>query len=250
MFFSYINNVSRFFQYDYVYIDAFFLLIWLVILFWQKKYKALLFGLVIVPIIYIIDAFVWWNSFSGGHYIREYWINGMALPHPLGQNFWLKFKLDFMMTISYALFTFPWLWLTFEALRNGKVRQIFKFSAIWLGFWLAVPLLSFYLNIDNRAVESVRHMASQNYIWLINFIVGFGFLAILYRKELLLVGKIFVIGVVGGLIMELPLFIFNIRPTQPGVLIFDAIFMLNQGVPYLFILFDKVFFRQRKQVLW
>ncbi len=240
-----IYTVQRIFQYDYIYIDAVLLLVWLFILISQKKYKALLFGAIIAPIIYFIDAYIWWNTQAGPDFpvttfIREYTIGGIAMPHPLGGYFWLKFGADFMMTISYALFAFPWIWIVFENIKNNKLKSTVNYTLLWLGMWLLVPLLSILLNIDSKIVETVRHMNSQYIVWIINFIIAFALLSIIYRKNLKLVFNIFLIGVVGSLVMELPLYIFGIRPMTAGVLVFDAIFMLNQGVPYLFLVFDKL----------
>jgi hypothetical protein len=240
-----VYTVQRFFHYDYIYIDVIFLIIWLIILIKNKKNKALFFGIIIAPIIYLIDAYIWWNtqagvSFSVNTYIREYWIDGIQMPHPLGEYFWLKFGADFMMTISYALFAFPWLWIVFENLKTRNFKNTIKYTSIWFCFWLLVPLLSIILNIDNSLVHAVRHMNSQYLGWIINFIIGFGILIFIYRKNIHLVGKLFLVGVIGSLIMEAPLYLFGIRPMTFSVLIFDAIFMLNQGVPYLFLVFDKV----------
>ena len=45
------TDVRRIFQYDYIYIDAVFLLVWIVFLIRNKKYSALIFGAIIAPII-------------------------------------------------------------------------------------------------------------------------------------------------------------------------------------------------------
>ncbi len=233
------NNPSRIFQYDYIYIDAIFLAIWIFILLKNKKYSALIFGAVISPIIYYIDAHIWWNGFSAtGTFMREYWIGGMAVPHPLGTYFWQKFGADFMMTISYALFTFPWLWIMFEGLRSKAWKQMAKYTLIFFGFWILIPLLSILLPTNNVMVETVRHTSSN--IWLINLLIGYGLLFLVYRRELATVGKVSLIGMLGALIMEVPLFVFSIRPTGIGFILLEAVFLLNQGVPYLFLVWDKV----------
>lgn len=233
------NNPSRIFQYDYIYIDAIFLVIWIFILLKDKKYSALVFGAVIAPIIYYIDAHIWWNGLTGvGTFIREYWIGGVSIPHPLGGYLWQKFGADFMMTISYGLFTFPWLWIMFESLRSRAWKQMAKYTLLFFGFLMLTPLLSTLLPINDMAVEAVRHTGSN--IWLINLLIGYGLLLVVYRRELAVVGKVFLIGMLGVLIMEIPLFVFGIRPTGIGFILLEAVFLLNQGVPYLFLAWDKV----------
>lgn len=240
-------QARRVFQYDYIYFDAFFLLIWLAVLMRDKQYRALIFGLIIAPIIYFIDAYIWWNSSAGpnyppGTYIREYWIGGNQVPRPQGQYMWPKFGADFMMTISYALFTFPWLFIVFRNLRQGKLfsKEVVKYTLIWVSMWFLTPLLSALLSINDTPVEAVRYMNSQFPVWIINLFIGYGLLLVVYRNNLALVGRILGIGVLGALIMELPLYLFRIRPTGILFVIFEGFFLLNQGVPYLFLTFDKI----------
>ncbi len=240
-------QAHRTFQYDYIYIDAIFLALWLFWLIRNKEYKALVFGLVIAPIIYLIDAYIWWNASAGpnfppGTFIREYWIGGVQVQHPQGALRWWKFGADFMMTISYALYAFPWLYITFRHLREGTLfsKKVIQYTAVWLSFWMLVPLLSFLLPIHDTSVQAVRHMHSQFTGWIVNLIIGYGLLCIVYRKNLGLVLRLLCIGIVGALIMEIPLYVFRIRPTGLLFIIFEGFFLLNQGVPWLFLTVDKV----------
>jgi len=239
-------DAKRIFQYDYIYIDAVFLIIWLIFLLKNKKHSAILFGAIIAPIIYSIDAIFWWNKQAGANFppttsIREYIIGGIQMPHPLGEFWWLKFGADFMMTISYSLFAFPWIFIMFESISKKKIhwKQIIKFSAVYFLFWILIPLLSGLLNIDNKLVEAVRHMDTQFITIIASVIIGYLLLLVVYRKEPIKVLKVFAVGVAGSLIMELPLFIFKIRPTNIEFIAFEALFLLNQGVPYLFLVWDK-----------
>lgn len=240
-------QARRVFQYDYIYVDAFFLLIWLALLIRNKEYKALIFGAIISPIIYLIDAYIWWNSSAGpahppGTHIREYWIGGVQVPRPQGAYLWPKFGADFMMTISYALYAFPWLYIVFRNLRKGTLfsKEVLKYTVVWVAAWFLVPLLSILLGIDDTPVQAVRYMNSQFSGWIINLLIGYGLLAIVYRKNLTRVAYLLGIGALGAFIMEVPLYLFGIRPTGILFIIFEGLFLLNQGVPYLFLTVDKV----------
>lgn len=240
-------QARRVFQYDYIYVDAFFLLIWLALLIWNKEFKALIFGAVISPIIYLIDAYIWWNSAAGpahppGTHIREYWIGGVQVPRPQGAYLWPKFGADFMMTISYALYAFPWLYIVFRNLRQGTLfsKEVLKYTAVWVVAWFLVPLLSFLLSIDDTPVQAVRYMNSQFTGWIVNLFIGYGLLAIVYRKNLARVAYLLGIGALGAFVMEVPLYVFGIRPTGILFIIFEGFFLLNQGVPYLFLTVDKI----------
>jgi hypothetical protein len=251
-------EARRVFQYDYIYVDAFLLCVWLFVLMWNREYRPLLFGLAIAPMIYFIDAVIWWNSSAGdsyiaGTFIREYWIGGVQVPHPLGAYRWLKFGADFMMTISYALYAFPWLAIVLGELRRQQwlSKRVIGYTALWFGSWMTVPLLSAVLPIDDTRVEAVRHMNTQLPFWIINLIVGYGLLLLIYRREFQKVLRIFCVGVVCALIMEIPLYVFRIRPTGIVFLLFEGLILLNQGVPYVFLFLDKVMpdLRRRKLVL-
>lgn len=147
-----------------------------------------------------------------------------------------------MMTISYSIFAFAWIWIIFECIRKSPVdkKQIVKYTAVYFLFWLLIPLFSIILPINDTIVQAVRHMDTQIVFMVANVVVGYLILLVVYRKELKKVGQVFLIGVAASLIMEVPLTIFHIRPAGLQFLLFEALFLLNQGVPYLFLVWDKL----------
>lgn len=240
-------QAHRVFQYDYIFIDAFFLILWILILIKNKQYTALLVGAAIAPIIYLIDAQIWWNASAGpnypaGTFIREYWIGEVHVSRPLGEYFWQKFGADFMMTVSYALYTFPWLVIVFRNLREGRLisRATLGYTGVWLTFWMLVPLFSITLPIDDTPVRAVRYMNTQFPYWIANLAVGYSLLLIVYKKELWKAWSVIGVGFIGAVIMELPLYLYGIRPTGILFILFEGIFLLNQGVPYVFMTIDKL----------
>ena len=111
---------------------------------------------------------------------------------------------------------------------------------------LSTPFISLLLPIDDRLVETVRHMDTQMAVWIINVIVGYIILSILYgtdkfnSKAPKIIGYVFIVGCLQSFFMEFPLFISSIRPTGILFLIYEIFFLVNQGAPYLYILWDKV----------
>ncbi|NHI91086.1 MAG: hypothetical protein EAX96_01200 [Candidatus Lokiarchaeota archaeon] len=251
-----INDAARNFQYDYIIIDGIFLIIWITILIFKKKKNPLLAGIITGILIYIIDAVFWWNlpagpNYPAGTFVREYWIGGIQIPHPLGEYFWLKFGADFMMTISYAIFAFGWLWIVFENLTKQDDKNLIKkdlilFTSLYFGFWMLTPFISYWLPINDIIVNTVRHMDTQIIIWIINVLIGYITLIIIYasgkfgQRNLKIIGFVFIIGLAQSFFMEFPLFISGIRPTGIIFLIYEIFFLFNQGAPYLFILYDKI----------
>lgn len=244
-----IYQVERFFQYDYIYFDIALLFVWIFIILLSKEYKSLIIGILISPIIYFIDAYIWWNNkvTNTDVYIREYYINGVKILNDVTQTTLEKFGADFMMTISYALFNFTFLFLAFKYINN--LRRVFSFAFIWLSIWLVVPGLSILFDIDNRIVHSVRHMEEQYSIWIWATLIGYIFIYIKSKYNYKLISKLILIGCMAGFIMEFPLYIFGIRPgLNINILIFDTIFMINQAVPILYYIYS-LFNDKKKLVL-
>jgi hypothetical protein len=245
------TQAIRKFEYDYIFIDSIFLTFWIALLIKYKKWNPLKFGGVTGILVYFIDAIVWFNvpansNYPSGTYIREYWIGGIYMPRPLGNYLWAKFGADFMMTISYALFAFGWLWITFENFIKRNTKEIIIFTLVLFISWLLIPFLSFWIPLNDTIVDSVRYMDSQIVIWLLNFIVGYFVLYLIYgtnkfgSKNTKIVLYVFLVGCSGAFFMEFPLLISGIRPTGILFLIYDTILMFNQGAPYLYIAYDKV----------
>ncbi|MHA1641640.1 MAG: hypothetical protein ACTSUX_05450 [Promethearchaeota archaeon] len=250
-FFESFKEVSRRFQYDYIYIDAFFLTIWIGMLIKNKKWHAILFGIFTGIIVYLIDAVFWWNLSAGKNYptgttIREYWIGGVKMPHPLGDYFWIKFGADFMMCFSYSMFAFCWLWIMFENFESKKIKETIKYTLIFFGSWLLIPFLSLLIPLNDTIVYTVRHMETQMTVWVINVIIGYSILILIYgtnlfkSKNIRVLFYVFLVGCLESFFMEFPLLIAGIRSLGFLFLIFEVFFLFNQGAPYLYILYDKV----------
>jgi len=245
------NQAIREFEYDYIFFDGIFLTIWIAILIKYKKWNPLKFGVFTGFILYFIDCIVWFNlpagpNYPAGTFIREYWIGGTYMPRPLGDFFWLKFGADFMMTFSYSMFAFGWLWIMFENFFKRNTKEVMLFTLTFFTFWILIPLFSLLLPLNDTSVVSIRYMDTQMIAWSINLVVGYLFLSLVYgtkkfgsRKPKTIL-YVFIVGCMGAFFMEFPLLIFGIRPTGILYLSYNVLFMFNQGTPYLYILYDKV----------
>jgi len=258
------NQARRLFDYDYIFFDSFFLTIWIAIMVKYKKWNPLKFGIFTGFIIYFIDTIVWFNlpagnSYPVGTFIREYTIGGVYMPRPLGDYFWVKFGADFMMTFSYSMFAFGWLWIMFENFCKKNLKEILLFTLLFILFWMLIPLFSLIIPLNDIQVDTVRYMDTQMIAWSINLIVGYLFLSLIYgtnkfgSKKPKTILYVFVVGCIGAFFMEFPLLIFGIRPTGVLFLLYEVLFMLNQGAPYLYVLYDKIlpltFVKRRKETL-
>jgi len=258
------NQARRIFDYDYIFFDGFFLTIWIAIMVKYKKWNPLKFGIFTGFIIYFIDTIVWFNlpagnSYLAGTFIREYSIGGAYMPRPLGDYFWVKFGADFMMTFSYSMFAFGWLWIMFENFFKKNLKEALLFTLLYFLFWMLIPLFSLIIPLNDIQVDTVRYMDTQMIAWSINLIVGYLFLSLIYgtnkfgSKKPKTILFVFVVGCAGAFLMEFPLLIFGIRPTGVLFLLYEVLFMFNQGAPYLYVLYDKIlpwtFVKIRKKTL-
>ena len=95
-------------------------------------------------------------------------------------------------------------------------------------------------------IFSILTADTQLIIWIVNVIIGYIFLTIIYasgkfgERNLKYILFAFIIGLSQSFFMEFPLFISGIRPTGVVFLIYEIFFLFNQGAPYLFILHDKI----------
>ncbi len=217
-----------------------------------KKWNPIKVSITLGFIIYLIDAIIWYNLPAGpnyptGTYIREYWIGGIYMPRPLGDYFWVKSGADFMMLFSYAMFAFGWLWIMFENFFKKNLKEALLFTLLYFAFWMLIPLFSIIVPLNDTIVDTVRYMDTQMIAWSINLIAGYLFLSLIYGtnkfgcKKPKVVLYVFIVGCVGAFFMEFPLLIYGIRPTGVLFLLYDVLLMLNQGAPYLFVLYDKIF---------
>lgn len=249
MIFEGFNNARRSFQYDYIIFDFLFLMIWIGLFIKYKMWNAIKVGVITGFIVYLIDAIWWFNMPAGvnyptGTFVREYWIGGIRMPRPLGEYFWVKFGADFMMTFSYSMFAFGWLLTVYKTYHRKEFKKLILFTGLFFGSWMLTPILSFLIPLNDTLVETVRYMDTQMLIWIINVIVGYMLIVLIYgtnlfkKKNYKIIGFVFLTGVAESFFMEFPLWVTGIRPTGIEFLLFELVILFNQGAPYLFIIWD------------
>lgn len=236
-----ITDVSRTFEYDYIYFDAIFLGIWLTTIILKKRFTALRAGVFFSIPTYLIDSQIWWNlptTQGTTGFVREYMIDGVQIPHPLGDFFWLKFGADFMMTISYSWFTFTWIWIMFETLKDNNWKDAVFFTLLQLISWILTPYLSFLISWDDRVVYCVWHMDSQMIIQIITVVVGYVLILILYgtdkfnSKDPKVIPYVFMVGCFQAFVMEFPLFMFGIRPIEISLFIYEIMLIFKSDLSH------------------
>ncbi|MBD3227574.1 MAG: hypothetical protein GF329_05230 [Candidatus Lokiarchaeota archaeon] len=245
------SEIAREFDYDYIIFDAIFLGIFLILLIQQKKFKPLAIGGITAILTYIIDAGFWYNIPSSipGKNIREYIISYEGVPFTGIQFNVLKFGCDFMMTISYSLVAFSWVWIMFESWNKKRYKDMIFWTSLLFGGWMIIPWLSILFNLNQINVWTIRHMDTQVLIQIIVVLVAYIIMIILYiKKDPKVILYIFFIGCFQAFAMEFPLLISGIRPTGFELLIYETLILTNQGVPYLYIIYREIIPRLNKKL--
>jgi hypothetical protein len=223
-----------------------FLALFLTVVIKNKKWNPLKAGIVTAALVYFIDAGIWYNTPSGipGENIRQYWIYtcaGVALMPGTPEFALAKFGADFMMTISYSLFAFTWAWIMFESWPTRNTRDMVLYSSLLFGSWMIEPFLSAAIPWCDGLVITVRHMGTQIPAQIAAVVGGYVILVALYWKsDRKVIFYIFFVACFQGFVMEFPLWVSGIRPTGIDVLLYETIVLCNQGIPYLYVIWNKI----------
>jgi hypothetical protein len=140
-----------------------------------------------------------------------------------------------MMDFSYGVVAFSWIWIAFE---KRSTTDVLGWTAVVFFGWLVVPVVSSLIPLNDDPVMTVRHMESQVGFQIGTVVVGYLLLGLL-KYEWRTMGYLFCVGCTLGFMMESPLMISKIRPASPGLLVYETVILFNQGVPYLYVIWDK-----------
>jgi hypothetical protein len=215
------HSITRNFEFDYILFDALFLLIYIVLLVQRKKTVPLKAGLAFGVVMYVIDGIIW--NATG---VREY-----RLSAP-----WVKHPTDFMMDVSYGIVAFSWIWIAFE---RKSSQDVALWTLVLFTGWLLVPTFSFSIHLNDDPITTIRHMHSQVWLQILAVIAGY-VLLIALRYDWKTILYVFGIGCLLSFMMEFSLFISGIRPPSIPVLLYDTLILMNQGVPYVLVIWDRI----------
>jgi hypothetical protein len=215
------KDIARRFEFDYILFDALFLLIWVALLLWQKRYGPLKTGVVCAVIVYVIDGVIW--TATG---VREY---GISSP-------WLKFPVDFMMDVSYGIIAFSWVWIAFE---RQSACDVALWTILLFAGWLAIPFVSRWVPLIDDPVMTVRHMSSRVWLHIAVVIVGYAALIAL-GYDFKTIAYVFWVGCMLAFMMEFALLVSGIRSSRLALLVYETLILTNQGIPYLYVIKNKI----------
>jgi len=217
---------TRYFSFLYLIADCVFLLFFLGLLFYKKRYQTLLFSLA-GGILYFIVDFGYFYALSGS---REIFINGVETS-PLETALILLW-----MSFSYGITNFAYIWILI-----GKDKEWKLFIGLILGWWMFAPGL---MGFSESVIETTRMTGKYHLAMLIILIVGYGsyILYHLIRHKPFIKAVLYqnLIGITVQLAWEGALLLSHIRPWTDGALatlIIDSLIETNLGIPYIAAIF-------------
>lgn len=222
------HDVVRIFDLDYLVFDLIFCFLFISILIVKKKKIPFIVGLVCGLLFLIIDGVIWWNIG-----IREIFPPNM------------KIAVDFMMDFTYGLLAFSWVMIMFE---RKNIKEIILWTTLLYGGWLIIASLSQILPLNDTEITTIRHMKHLRIIEISIVVIGYLLLVILgynYKKIIF----IFWVGTMLSFMMESYLLFTGIRPSGFDLLLYDSLILTNQGIPYLYIIFDKIIPKIKERML-
>ncbi|MFX1343792.1 MAG: hypothetical protein ACFFAI_01705 [Promethearchaeota archaeon] len=222
------HDVIRIFDFDYLIFDLVLFLIFISVLIVQKKKIPFIVGLLCGLLFLIIDGIIWWNTG-----IRE--INPPNM----------KIAVDFMMDFSYGLLAFSWVMIMFE---RKNLKEIILWTAFLYGGWLIIASLSQVLPLNDTEIITIRHMKHLRIVEISTVIIGYSLLVIL-RYDYKKIFFIFWVGTMLSFMMESYLLFTGIRPSGFDLLLYDSLILTNQGIPYLYIIFDKIIPKIKERII-
>jgi hypothetical protein len=207
----------------YIYIDIIWLLVFIALLVWQKKYLALIAGIAGAIIYFICDYGIFYL------FLRTRVVNGAD---PFLFLLWLS--------ISYGLTNFAWIWLLLD-----KDKHAIEWSALIIIAWIAEAALSQNYGSGFSQI-SIQRGTSYHGIFAALLAIGYGWLIVenfRHKEKRINILRLLAIGVGIQFSWELVLLLFGIRPAGIMPLIIDSLVETNFGLPFLFMIHKVVFSR-------
>ncbi len=225
---------SRIFNLLYIYIDIIWLVIFIIILLFTKRYLAIIVGSVGAIIYFLVDYGIFYHALG----TRE--VNGI---NTLVLLLWLS--------ISYGFTNFTWIWLWLD--RDGFALE---WSILIVSGWLATALLSQNFGNNFQVISIKRGTSSYHGIMALLMFVGYTILIIYNLKSNRVDNKnnnklnkpakkinilwILSIGIIVQFSWEAVLLISGIRAAGLAPLIINSLIETNMGLPYIFLIHKAV----------
>jgi hypothetical protein len=209
---------SRVFNMLYIYLDIAFLAALALILYFNKRRLALLFGLCGAILYFIVDYGIFYAA------LGTRTVTGAS-------TFWLLLWLS----ASYGFTNFVWIWLWLD-----RDKRTLEWSLLIVMGWLATALLS--QNFPGSPVVAIsRGTADYHGVMALIMLVGYAILIVSnLRGKKYNIPWILAIGILVQFAWEAVLLLTGIRAQGVLPLIVNSLLETNLGLPYIFLIHRAV----------
>lgn len=234
---------QRVFNLSFVYFDIAFLVVFIALLIWQKKYMTLLVGFLAGILYTIVDFGVFYAAYGERHICLQNIVNGVGTGW-VEQDVGMVFLILLWMSMSYGFTNFTWIWLWIS-----KDKRLFEWSLLILCWWLCGPMLAsqFTLNLEIMTYRATKITHGGMAIMFLMGYIGVIMWNLKHtgnKAHLINIGWIFIMGVLVQFGWELGLLLGGIRNAegipfnqQMLTLIVNSLIETNLGMPYIYVLF-------------
>jgi hypothetical protein len=203
----------------YIWLDLVFLLAFVAVLFWSKRYQALVAGIAGGILYFLIDWGVFYRLL-GTRVVRG--------ADPLWFLLWLS--------MSYGLTNFAWIWLWLD-----RDRRLVEWSVFIVAGWIWVAIMSQVFGYDETPISISRGTSNYHGVFALLLFLGYGILCV-YNLRQTENGRrapllwILAIGILVQLSWEAVLAISGIRNLSWNTFIVNSLLETNMGLPYLYMI--------------
>ncbi len=222
---------GRILNHLYVYLDCAFLVLFMALLVWSRRYLTALFALFGGIVYFLVDYGIFYLA------LGTRVVEGASY-------FWFLLWLS----LSYGITNFAWIWLWLK-----KDRHLLEWSLLIVLWWIACPLIARTFGAEFGEITIYRGTAMYHGVMGIMLIVGYGFILI---HNITLKDKtkridilwLLAIGIIVQLGWEAALAIGGIRQGGIETLIVNSLLETNMGVPYLFFIHKAISKRKNEDL--
>ena len=207
----------------YVWLDIAFLLVFLTLLIFTKRYQAIIAGLIGGLIYFIVDYGIFYLALG----TRQ-----VAGADPFVFLLWLS--------MSYGFTNFVWIWLWLD--RDGHALE---WSLFILAGWFCTALLSQNFGAGFSQISIMRGTSSYHGVMALLLFAGYGTLCLQNIRQKEKNNKvpllwILTIGILVQFGWEFILAISGIRNQSMNTIIVNSLLETNMGLPYLYLIHQAI----------
>lgn len=222
---------QRVFEPFYMWLDIAFLVVFIGLLLWRKKYTTVIVGLLAGVLYQIVDYGIFHLATGSRH------IEG---PYGL---FWVLL----WMSMSYGFTNFAWIWLWIS-----KDKNLFEWTILILGWWVCCPLLTQTFGPHDETIKIWRETGAYHGWMAAILFVGYLILIVwnlrqTKKERRVNIPWLLAIGLLVQFGWEVGLYLGGIRSATftsitdiIAPMIINSLLETNLGMPYIFLIFIAV----------